>query len=326
VVGVVFLVITLALAAWGLSVLRSLEPPGETVQRHWRDHRRWWRSEIAGVLPRLLPSVGRFTPLTGLWVIETAAGKRRFVKAASNDDTARFLRQEMVAYHHVQAAFMPEVEAFIDDGERPFLIIEDLSGFHWPPPWSADHVEAVLRVCDAIAATPPPPGLSDEVERTLSEPFWSRIDTQAEPVHDLGVASAAWFDSAMPALIDAEAGAVIGGEALVHADIRSDNVCISGQVKVVDWNWAFVGNPMLDPVGWLPSLFLEGGPPPWELLTGEVGLVTKVAGFFLDHATKPRSPEVREDIREFQRAQGEVALQWAAHELGLVPPAESLPT
>lgn len=49
VVSVVFLIVTLALAAWGLSVLRSLEAPGETVQRHWRDHRRWWSSEIAGV-------------------------------------------------------------------------------------------------------------------------------------------------------------------------------------------------------------------------------------------------------------------------------------
>lgn len=282
--------------------------------------------ELASAISRALgdevtswrPVSGGFSS-AGLWVILTAAGKRHFVKAASNDATAEFLRHEMVAYHHIEAPFMPEVEAFIDDGERPFLIIEDLSGFHWPPPWSAEHVAAVLEVCDAIAATPPPPGLSDVVERTLSEPYWLRIATQPEPVRDLGVASAIWFDRAIPSLIEAERSAVVSGEALVHADIRSDNVCIGGQVKVVDWNWAFAGNPMLDPVSWLPSLFLEGGPPPWELLSGEVGLVAKVAGFFLDHATLPRYPDVRADIRDFQRAQGEVALQWAARELGLEP-------
>ena len=152
-----------------------------------------------------------------------------------------------------------------------------------------------------------------------------RIATQPEPVYGLDVASAAWFDIAIPSLIEAEEGASVSGEALVHADIRSDNVCIGGQVKVVDWNWAFVGNPMLDPVAWLPSLFLEGGPPPWELLNGEVGLVAKLAGFFLDHATKPLSADVRADIREFQRAQGDVALQWVAHELGLEPPRVPLP-
>jgi hypothetical protein len=70
---------------------------------------------------------------------------------------------------------------------------------------------------------------------------------------------------------------------------------------------------------WLPSLRLEGGPPPWDLLDGTTGLVAKLAGFFLQHATKPRSPDVRADIREYQRAQGKVALEWAAHDLGLAP-------
>ena len=29
---------------------------------------------------------------------------------------------------------------------------------------------------------------------------------------------------------------------------------------LVDWNWAGLGNPLVDLAFWLPSLFMEGGP------------------------------------------------------------------
>lgn len=271
---------------------------------------------MGDTIDRWQPVSGGFSS-AGLWVIETSGGVRRFVKAANTDDTARFLRAEMVVYDQIEAGYMPEVEAWDDDGEYPFLIIEDLSGLHWPPQWS--DVDAVLSVCEEIAATPPPNGLSNEAQSSLAESFWPRIAANAEPVVSLGVASAGWFEQALSPLIDAERTAVVSGDALVHADIRSDNLCIGDGVKVVDWNWAFVGNPMLDVVAWLPSLYLEGGPSPWELLTGEIGLVARLAGFFLYHATKPQSRYVRADIRDFQRAQGAAALEWAAVELGFEP-------
>jgi len=90
---------------------------------------------------------------------------------------------------------------------------------------------------------------------------------------------------------------------------------------VIDWNWASVGNPAIDLVGWLPSLHLEGGPPPWEMLTGESALVATVAGYFLYAAARPIPADVRRDIREFQKAQGAICLEWAARELDLPLPA-----
>lgn len=274
---------------------------------------------MGDTIDRWQPVAGGFSS-AGLWVIETSGAVRRFVKAANTQDTARFLRAEKVVYDQIDAQFMPEVEAWVDDLEYPFLIIEDLSDSHWPPPWSAGDIDAVLSVFEEIASTPPPTGLSNEALSALAESFWPRIAADVEPVQSLGVASAAWFEQALPHLIAAENTAVVTGDHLVHADIRSDNLCIGDRVKIVDWNWASVGNPMLDVVAWLPSLRLEGGPPPWELVTDEVGLVARLAGFFLQHATRPRSPYVRADIRDSQRAQGAVALEWAAVELGLPPP------
>jgi aminoglycoside phosphotransferase (APT) family kinase protein len=155
----------------------------------------------------------------------------------------------------------------------------------------------------------------------MAESYWPLIAAQPEPIHALAVAPRGWLDRALPQLVEAEQSAVVTGDSLVHADIRSDNLCIGDHVKVVDWNWAFVGNPMIDVVAWLPSLHLEGGPPPWELLRGEVGLVARLAGFFVQHATKPIASDVRPDIRRFQRAQGIVCLAWAARELGMETPS-----
>ena len=267
-----------------------------------------------------LPQSGSFSS-AGLWVITTDHGARRFVKAATSLDTARFLQHEMVVYDQVSAPFMPEIEAWVDDEPYPFLIIEDLSEQHWPPPWSRADIDAVLAVCEAIPATPSPVGLAGDAQSLLDESFWPGIAADPDQVHALGVTSDAWLRRALPQLIAAESTAVVTGAALVHADIRSDNLCIGDRVKVVDWNWAFEGNPMIDVVAWLPSLQLEGGPAPWELLRGKVGLVSRLAGFFLQHATIPRRPDVRSDIRDFQRSQGAVGLAWAAHELGLPPPA-----
>src|SRR5438309_7202509 len=46
------------------------------------------------------------------------------------------------------------------------------------------------------------------------------------------------------------------------------NLCFEGpRTPLVDWNLAAIGNPRIELVGWLPSLSIEGGPPP-DQLTG----------------------------------------------------------
>jgi len=99
--------------------------------------------------------------------------------------------------------------------------------------------------------------------------------------------------------------------------VRSDNLCFrGGQALLVDWNWAVVGNPLIDVVAWLPSLRLEGGPAPWEIVSDSQGFAALTAGFFLSLAGLP-APATAPKVREIQRLQGEVALAWAARELSL---------
>ena len=77
---------------------------------------------------------------------------------------------------------------------------------------------------------------------------------------------------------------------------------------------------------WLPSLHAEGGPAPEAILTGQPEIAAVVSGFFASYASKPWTesqldePEARR-LRAMQLSQLRTALPWAAHELGLPPPA-----
>ena len=126
-----------------------------------------------------------------------------------------------------------------------------------------------------------------------------------------------WLAAALPLLREAAGTAPIDGDALLHLDVRSDNLCLTKRGAVlVDWNQACVGNPELDIAAWLPSLRLEGGPEPEEILTGGGGFAAALAGLWGSRVGLPPPPTAPQ-VREAQRAQLEVALAWASRELDL---------
>jgi aminoglycoside phosphotransferase (APT) family kinase protein len=124
----------------------------------------------------------------------------------------------------------------------------------------------------------------------------------------------------LPSLLAASQECVLAGDCFLHFDVRSDNVCFEGDRTVlVDWNWAVIGNPVIDVAAWLPSLEAEGGPPPEEILPDAPEAASLVAGFFAARAGLP-PPATAPRVREVQLAQLRSALPWAARALALVPP------
>jgi Ser/Thr protein kinase RdoA (MazF antagonist) len=124
----------------------------------------------------------------------------------------------------------------------------------------------------------------------------------------------------LPPLREGAERAPIDGDALIHCDVRSDNICLTDRGAVlVDWNQACIANADLDVAGWLPSLRLEGGPEPEELMPDSRGLAAALAGYFGSRAGLPPPPTAPR-VRPLQLAQLRVALPWAARELGLEPP------
>ena len=253
---------------------------------------------------------------TSHWRVELGDGRRAFVKVALDEDSEEWLRREYLIYSSVDASFLPELIAWHDD-EVTLLAIEDLTDTHWPPPWPDGGVEAVLATLEDVHATEAPPGLGRLEDLREALDGWPRIAADPEPFLALGLCSAEWLDAARRELAAASAACELAGTAFLHGDVRSDNLCFrDGRVLLVDWNWACVGNPLIDVVAWLPSLRLEGGPEPWEIVDDSRGFAALIAGFFLSYAGLP-PPATAPKVRDIQRRQGEVALAWAVRELGL---------
>lgn len=97
--------------------------------------------------------------------------------------------------------------------------------------------------------------------------------------------------------------------------MRSDNLCFrDGRANLVDWNWTSLANPAVDLVAWLPSVRVEGGPQPWEVLPGAGELAAFGAGVWAAVAGLP-PPETAPTVRDLQRRQLAVALDWIDREL-----------
>jgi hypothetical protein len=266
---------------------------------------------------RLTPVSRGYTQAVRL-LAELEDGSRAFVKIAIDELTAGWLRDEYRVYSSVQGSFLPELLGWDDDGERPALALEDLSGAHWPPAWPDGSVEAVLHALDELHVVEPPAGLPrmEEFERLFLG--WDEVERDQAPFLSLGLCCEVWLERSLPVLREAAETAPFAGDALLHLDVRSDNICLrGGRAVLVDWNFGCLGNPDVDVAAWVPSLRAEGGPEPWELLSGEPGLASWVAGFFAARAALPPPPTADPSLRALQLAQLEAALPWAVRELGL---------
>ena len=254
-------------------------------------------------------------------VAQTSDGRSAFIKAATDDATASWLRLEHQRYTELSGTgFMPQCVGW-RDGPRPVLVLADYSHGHWPPPWRPGDVELVLAALEEL-------GRVDASEAVPSlEAFpglfesWEVVAADPAPFLSLGVVEPVWLDRYLDVLVEAAASVPFGGDAVVHLDIRSDNlVFVDGRALLIDWNWARRGNPLIDKAFWLPSLHAEGGPAPDVLMPDAPGYAALVSGFFAAKAGMPVAPPRTAAIRDIQIAQLMTSLPWACRALGLEEP------
>lgn len=240
-----------------------------------------------------------------------------FVKFATTPLTCAQLRREIATYAALSGPFLPEVFGLQDHPQQPLLVIEDLSGADWPPPWSDERVAAALdaigEVHEARASI-----LSLAEAHGAPEAGWREVSSNPAPFLSLGLASQDWLAHALPLLIEAQTACPTDGGAVAHWDLRSDNLCFAdGRAKIIDWaEAASLSNPKLDLGFWLPSLHFEGGPPPEAILPVEPEIAAWVSGFFAARAGLPDIPDAP-FVRRVQREQLLTSLAWACRALRL---------
>lgn len=264
-----------------------------------------------------------------------ADGRRCFIKAVSidqNPDSPRMHRAEAA----ISAALPPELPVpellhVVDDGHWVALVFEEVDGHAPKVPWSLDDLRATLATLDAVVAAAVPgriPDLPSIVERHEHAFHGYRTLAGGDAAVD---AIDPWSRRHLEQLAELEVGWATAavGDALLHADLRADNLLIrdDGTVVIVDWPNACAGPAWVDPLFMLPSVGLDGGPSPMlveEALDPFAGVdadavnavLAALAGYFTYQGTQPAPPGLP-TLRAFQRAQGDVARRWLAHRLAL---------
>jgi hypothetical protein len=264
--------------------------------------------ELAARIEKLLgakvayfqPVAGGYTPAMRLRCHTATA--TFFAKIGVTPLTSKFLQREIRMYTQLRGPFLPQLVAWEEHEAEPILLIEDLSTGAWPPPWDERHLNLVLAQIDALHNT------SAAIESFAEVPFLA-----------LGLVTPTWLEQALPLLLDSAGRCQTAGSRLAHWDLRSDNICITGQSAVfVDWNLACLANPALDLGFFLPSLAAEGGPLPEKILPDAPEIAAWVAGFFAARAGLPTIPDAPR-VRWVQRQQLDTALPWAIRALDLPP-------
>lgn len=258
--------------------------------------------------------------------IRTRTGTTGFVKAIStamNAGAAELHRHEA----NITAALPPEVPSprllgVYDDGDWVALVLQDVDGRHPHLPWNHDDLRLVLVTLQAMTKqlTPTPIAGLPTAREVLAEPLtgWQRIT--ADPPVDLDP----WAFTQLPFLCAQAATALagLGGETLVHFDLRADNLLIrpDTSVAVLDWPWACRGPAWLDTLMLLAEVHQHGDHDMNAALRHSPAtdvdpiLVTAFlagyAGYFLDAARRPTPPGMA-TLRPFQHAKGTSLLAWA---------------
>lgn len=196
-----------------------IQPSQELIQRV---------EKVIGVKSVAWRFVAKGYTVAERYVVQLENDTSVFVKVSTDDNTARWLRNEHRIYAALKADFLPRFLAW-EDGEYPLLILEDLSVGFWPPPWSQERIVRVRNMLKKVVAAKPPPGTPPVKTFFKDSSGWQEIAVDSSGFLSLGLASAEWLTGALPILIKAEQGADFSGDALVHMDVRSDNICFFGR-------------------------------------------------------------------------------------------------
>ena len=271
---------------------------------------------LKGRISKIEP-INRGYTLANRFIVQLDNRQSFFIKQATNNDTAGWLRSEYLIYSNIREDFLPRMIAWDDNKISPLLILEDLSHATWHYAWNSNNILAVIQTLERVRKTIPPDGLSLLEAQRKDLAGWQIVSQDPKPFLSLGLVSSQWLQSALPVLIDADESAVLDGNELVHVDIRSDNICFKDDKPIfIDWNWASRGNGAFDIVAWLPSLYTEGGKPPSVKIESAGKLYSLISGFWAARAGLP-PPHPGSTLRAAQAKQLAVSLPLAVKELGL---------
>lgn len=220
-----------------------------------------------------------------------------FLKASDGSEWAdEAIGGEVALITTVRHRHMPPVLASEPTAAVPWMVQPDLAGAAWPPPWP--DLPAVFTAARRLGRTTPPQWLP----RTEDVDPWA--DLEDEPHTSL--------------LSTAASRVSLAGNRLVHGDLGAGNLCLArGQVVVVDWSDAYVGNPEVDQVSIAIDAAHAGGGRVLPPVADPAAWLAKAAGLLLAAAARPPwDGDGGLQVRRQQAALARTAVAWAVDLVG----------
>jgi Phosphotransferase enzyme family len=308
----------------------ALVPLGRTARRVEWSHlpprlRQAIEAEVGAPVTGVESRTSGFTP--GLASVLTCEdGSRHFVKAASTKAQRMFAeayREEARKLEELPAEAPAARLLWTLDVDDWFALgLEHVPARQPRRPWRQDDLDASLDTLELVAdlLTPAPAGLGlDDIATDFAAfpGYWDHLRTHRPDLPHLEEA----------AELAGRYREVVGGNTLVHTDVRDDNILIrpDGSAVLCDWNFPCVGAP------WLDTLLLMVGPRGDGLdveamlaarrLTRDVPaesvdiFLALITGYFLRQSDEP-VPPTSPHLRDHQRWQGEVCWDWLVERRG----------
>jgi Ser/Thr protein kinase RdoA (MazF antagonist) len=224
---------------------------------------------------------------------------------------------------------LPTLLEVYDDGDWVALAFDAVPGRLPACPWDPDELREVVRALEELhqLLTPSPAASAPPATLRLTTLLGGWSTLAAQPTAPAGLDEWAGRHLTQLAQLESEWPEAVVGDTLLHCDLRADNMLVSERgVVFVDWPHACVGAAEFDLLAWAPSVALEGGPSPEDLLAmsprarapdpdAVTVLVAALSGFLVEHSLRPPSPGLP-TLRTFQAAQGGVALAWLRRRTG----------
>lgn len=261
--------------------------------------------------------MGGFSPGVAARVV-TNEGRRAFVKAVEtnrNVFSCELHRREARLLGQVPSGgAIPSLIGVHDSPKGVAIITDDIEGRHPALPWDLGELRAVLRALPGVGR------LSVDVPTAsvaLDEFFRGWAALRDDPPPDLNP----WCRDRLDVLCEVSdrARAKVEGDALVHLDLRADNVLLQrdGRVRLVDWAHACRGAEWLDAALLLLEVQSFGGIDvdavlaEYDVARDDVTeVIVAVTGGFLNSARKA-VPEDMPTLRAYQRQSADFSLRWA---------------
>ena len=251
-------------------------------------------------------------------------GTTVFLKFGGTRRLRSDLRHERDVYDGLRASFMiDKVGAF----ERPHgvgILLDNCESAAWPPPWMAAQIAAVTDALAALRMVDPPPAVDScgTAAERLAVRGWASIADDLDLLIDRGIATRSWLDRHLDLLVDVSHPRCVDGDALVHFDLRSDNLCfVDGSARIIDWASARIGHRYLDQHYWATTLLHETGIRHDGLLADDAAShLALLAALFVRQAGA--TPVDAAGVAQAHRAEAALRslLPWMCDLLGIEPP------